>query len=784
MLGDLADVTTDLADAAGPAWPVLRSFLSVNEPTGLPALQDVALERSRLFAGVAHLLQRIGERQPVVAVIEDVHWADASSLDLLTYLTRTARDQRLLIVATFRDREIASPPARALLTELTRVENYSQISLSPLPKADVSQLVRAAYPSIDATHVARVTDVCDGNPFFALELARHPNLETVAPVVQDVLLAALDQLPPNARLVLRVAAVLGENIRHALLAACADLEGDEFALASRELHRRDVLVVQGDSYSFRHALVREVVVADMLPIELVVAHRKAAHGLSQLAGDNQSFGAAQLAHHLVAAGETAAALPAALAAARHARDVYAFTEARLHYDTARQLWRDVPDAESRIGLSYSDLVCEAADSATRSGHTEEVAQTIREALEQESSDTRRARLHLALGRALWAAGDGPGALVAYEQADACLTGDQDDKLRATIQSALANGLLVNGYLSSARDVGERAIQLARASGAISDELHARITRATAVALTDDVEEGATDLRECVARATEIDDFTALVRGYGNLVHVYVVAGRLAEAITAAENGATVCRRYGPLVLIVPTMLENWLYALSRTGRWDEAEALAEEALDQSAAQGMGLVLHHALAEIAVARGDSDRCDQHLSLAGTLHATYDPATVHDEAIIRAERALWRGDPITAEAEVTAALEVVRDRDQRELVVDLCRFALWALADHAVQVRPRRGGTADEQLAARADDFLVLANSAGTADESSLAAMTATCIAEHARVRRADTPEMWEQVASGWRSLSHPYHEAQALWRLAGAHSRSTPGRRARKRCSTR
>jgi DNA-binding CsgD family transcriptional regulator len=143
-------------------------------------------------------------------------------------------------------------------------------------------------------------------------------------------------------------------------------------------------------------------------------------------------------------------------------------------------------------------------------------------------------------------------------------------------------------------------------------------------------------------------------------------------------------------------------------------------------------------------------------------------VHDEAIIRAERALWRGDPEPAEADVAAALAVVRDRDQRELVVDLCRFALWVLADHAIRVRPGRGDK-PEQLGARADDFLELANSAGTLDDqSSLAAMTATCVAEHARVRRADTPEMWEEVAARWRALSHPYHEAQALWRLAGAH----------------
>ena len=187
-----------------------------------------------------------------------------------------------------------------------------------------------------------------------------------------------------------------------------------------------------------------------------------------------------------------------------------------------------------------------------------------------------------------------------------------------------------------------------------------------------------------------------------------------------------------------TMLENWLFALSRTGRWDEAERLAEEALAQTAAHGIGLVLHNALAEIAVARGDDVSCDHHLARAATLVATLDPATVHDGAVIRAERALWRGDPAAAGAEVMAALAVVADRDQRELVVDLCRFGLWALADGTRRSSARKG--ADENRLARADDFRDVAEAAGRRDEtSSLAATTATCLAEHARVRREDTAD---------------------------------------------
>jgi DNA-binding CsgD family transcriptional regulator/tetratricopeptide (TPR) repeat protein len=768
MLGDLETATKRLGEEPGTAWPVLTAPVAVNEPTGLTSLQDVGLARSRLFANVSQLLQRVGEHQPVLAVIEDLQWADASSIDLLTYLVRTVRDHRVLTVATFRDRDIVGPRTPVLLTELTRAENCVQLSLAAMSKVDIGELVRVAHPDVDAARVARVSDACDGNPFFALELARHPDVDSLAPAIQDVLLSELDGMPVDGLSLLRVAAVLGESVEHALLAASVDLGDDEFASAMRELRRRDVIVVHDNGYRFRHALVREVVVSDMLPPELMDAHRRAAQGLREIGADTRPALAARLAHHLVASADKTAALPVALVAARHARKVYAFAEAELHYAIVRELWPNVADAECHLGVTYTGLVCEEAETAAWCGRTEVATHVVREALAHADTDQAQAQLHLALGRALWAAGDGPGALAAYQRANECLVDGDDVRLRVRILTALAIGLLVNGYLSGARDTAGRAIELAGTTDATSDELHARITRASALALSGDVDTGAAELKDCVARATELDDFTALARSYGNLVHVYLVAGRLDEAIAVAEGGAGACRRYGPLVLIVPTMVENWLYALSRTGRWDEAEALAEEALDQSAAHGMGLVLHHALAEIAVARGDDETCDRELALAEALQLTDDPATVHDGAIIRAERALWRGKPEDAEHELTAALEVVKDRDQRELVVDLCRYALWALADQAVKQRPGRGG-ASEAPAARADALLALVDAAGTLDEqTSLAAMTATCRAEHARVRRTDTPEMWDSAAAQWRSMSHPYHEALALWRLAGAH----------------
>ena len=127
---------------AGATWERLRNVLTVSGPSSGVLSPDVGLERSRLFTSVLWVLHTIGEHQPVMLVLEDVHWADSSSLDLLNYLARTAGQERLLIVLTCRDDALGHDAStRRGIRELGRAEMTRDIALTPLGAQEVSQLL-------------------------------------------------------------------------------------------------------------------------------------------------------------------------------------------------------------------------------------------------------------------------------------------------------------------------------------------------------------------------------------------------------------------------------------------------------------------------------------------------------------------------------------------------------------------------------------------------------------------------------------------------------------------
>src|SRR5512139_3199398 len=142
MLSAVARARDDLDELAGATWQRLRAVLTVSETSPGVAPPDVGLARSWLFTSVLQLLHLLGERQLLVCVIEDVHWADSSSLDLLNYLARTAGQERLLLVLTCRDDALAGDPtARRGLRELSRAEMTRDVTLTPLDAAEVAQLL-------------------------------------------------------------------------------------------------------------------------------------------------------------------------------------------------------------------------------------------------------------------------------------------------------------------------------------------------------------------------------------------------------------------------------------------------------------------------------------------------------------------------------------------------------------------------------------------------------------------------------------------------------------------
>ncbi len=190
------------------------------------------------------LLHNLGERQPVLAVVEDIHWADSSSLDLLNYLARTAGQERLLLVLTCRDRDAAlDPTTRKAIGELTRADLSRELRLPPLTADQVKQLLAASDVRLPVTQHDKVVSLCDGNPFIALELAAQDEIEGAhSASLHQALLGPVDELPDDARSALHIAAVLGQYIPHEVLESAIESTGCDVATSLRLLTDRGLLI--------------------------------------------------------------------------------------------------------------------------------------------------------------------------------------------------------------------------------------------------------------------------------------------------------------------------------------------------------------------------------------------------------------------------------------------------------------------------------------------------------------------------------------------------------------
>jgi len=749
-------------------WEMLRAALTVSGPYSGVASPDVGLERSRLFTSVLRVLHNLGEHQPVLAVVEDIHWADSSSLDLLNYLARTAGQERLLLVLTCRDDALARDPnRRKAIGDLSRAGLSRDIALKPLTADQVRQLLATSDVRLPTTQHNTVIDLCDGNPFFALELAARDAIEGAhTEALRHALLGPVDELPDDARFALHVAAVLGQYIPHDVLERSIESTGGNVAANLRLLTERGLLIAEQEQYVFRHAILRESVVREMLHSEQTAAHRAAVLGLRLSRQDGTPAGIAQLAHHLVAAGEYVEALPAVMSAADYARRVYAFAEARRQLSVAREvLWSRVDNPEEISGLSYHDLLCREAEMARWAGQPTGAAELIRKGLlTAPPAGFERARLEHELGEALWAAGDPAASLASYERSEAALeTGPRELALRARVVAALAKGLTVTGQYERARAAAERAITLAGEPGATRDELQARITLATVIARQGDLETGAAQLRQCLSEALAADAFEAVVRCFGNLAFLHSTAGRLGDVLDIAADGAQTCQPFGPLLLVAPTLVENWVHALVATGRWDEAEELAHELQQQWAAEGMALALHLQLAHIAVARGDGASFERQMSIIERFARPDDPYALHDVTAARAENLLWRGHADEAYRITRKSIELLADQDDAGFVVSMCSLALRA---HADLVTSRADRVIRETSMRETAHLLSTAQDAARSDTGALGhAYLVLCEAEAARATMTQSAGPWTKVAAEWQLLECPYPAAYAQWREA-------------------
>jgi predicted ATPase len=417
-------------------------------PRGQPASAG-APGPARMLSLAADAVRAAAGQAPVVVVVEDLHWADASTCDLVSYLARVLRRERVLLLVTVRAEELdPARPVAGLVGELARAPNAERLVLHALDRDEVAAQLRGitGVPP-PATMVDQMVTRAAGNPFFTEELlAAGADAAAMPATVRGVLLTRAAQLPAPGRRVLQAAAVIGRDVPHELLAAVTDPADLDAGLPASVAHR--LLEPHGDGYVFRHPLIQEAVYADVLAAARRDLHARVAAQLeatSVAATVTEMAGhAVQIAFHWRAAGATGRALAAAVRAGGLAAAAHAPAEALAWYEYAAGVWEAVPDAAGVAGIDQVTLTERAAETASVAGDNARAQALARQVLARIDPETEPVRVALRwerLGRFCWLTGDQGASWHAYEQALAIVPADPS-AARARVLAATAQSLIL------------------------------------------------------------------------------------------------------------------------------------------------------------------------------------------------------------------------------------------------------------------------------------------------------------------------------------------------------
>jgi DNA-binding CsgD family transcriptional regulator/tetratricopeptide (TPR) repeat protein len=547
--GGCDNVTT--ADALGPLIDAVPELSTVIE-------DEAELNRLRLF----RRLRAVLSQAPTLLLLEDVHWADEATLDILRYLGRRIEGMPLLVLATFREDEVVgSHPLTVVLGDLATAPGVCRVQLGPLSVAGVSQLVEASGSPLDPEQVHRSTG---GNAFYVTEVLATGE-QSLPATVRDAVLARASRLSPRARQVLAAAAVLGPRAELDLLVAVSG----QPAVAVDECVERGMLVEAGQGWAFRHELARLAVEQTLSPAARTALHAAALRALQASGGDDR-----QLAHHAAGAGNRNHVLVHAPRAAARAARLGAHREAAEQYRLALR-FADPDDAATRAqllaALSYE---CYLTDQLLEAHTTRHAAMELAEQLGDAAAVGTAQRW---LSRLSWFLGRNSDSQRYAELAIATLEPLGDGLELAMAYSNKSQLEMLCGNPAGAVSWGNRTVELAHRIGELVPEIHALNNIGTVLATYGDPLEGSHRLARSLDLALATDAHEHAARAYTNLSSTATKTRRYAEAERHLRAGIEHSTERG---------LDSWrLYmsgvlatSLAEQGRYAEVDEVVRQVL--------------------------------------------------------------------------------------------------------------------------------------------------------------------------------------------------------------
>jgi len=787
-----------LVGAAATA-PGLGRLLPGIEPAG-PAGDN--LDQLQVLDALRAVLVGLSERSPVLLVLEDLHWADRATRDLVAFLARTLRSGRVMLAVSYRSDELhRRHPLRPLLAELVRLSAVERLELAPFTRAELAEHLEAiAGAPLPAEQVEGIHARSEGNPFYAEQLlaaaAGDAQVELPA-TLAEVLLARVQGLSEPAQQVLRVAAVAGRRVPHRLLAGVAGRPEADLERGLHEAVGAGVLTSDAatGSYAFRHALLAEAVYGDLLPGERVRLHAAYARLLAAEPGG----AAAERAHHRLASHDLVGALAASVRAAEEAEAVLAPAEALHHLQRALALWERVPEPSPVAGIDQVELTLRAAAAASAAGEHRRAASLAQGAATTAAAAgdlARAARAYERRGNYLFDAGRIEEALAARARAVELVPAQPPTRLRARVTAAIAQALVNARRRDDARRWCDEALAAARGAGSADEEADVLITLGM-VEQYHDPASARSLFAAARAQAAAAGNLEIELRALYDDAEVAKQLGDLTAAGAGFDDGAELARQHGlGWSRFGIFMRREQLAVRYLTGDWDECERLLAAvpelvttlAAAQVAAPGLGVLVARARPAAPV------RLRQLAGLAGA-----DPFLDRDVAVWEAELAGWQGDLERARSAIRrglAAADAVEIFDQALEGAWVAMNGLSVEADRAEQARAA-GDTAtlaDATAAGRALLERVRADAeqaprAGLAHDVHVRGRLAKAEAEWTRLQGRSDPARWLAAVDAF-SYGNVYAVARCRWRLAealaggGDRERATQAARAAHATATR
>jgi DNA-binding CsgD family transcriptional regulator len=779
----LSELEPDERDAMLKQSPALAGLLASPE-------SDSGGERADILSAVALALDTLAAHQPLLLVVEDAHWADASTRHLLQFLLARRFSNPVSLVVSYRTDDLhRRHPLRAAVAEWSRLPGVRRLELDPLDDTAIGAILRSREATrLSDRGASTIIRRAAGNAFYAEELLDAGLAEGALPEsLADLVLVRLDRLSDEARLVVGAVACAGGPATDVLIAEVAGLDGPRLDEALREAIDHKVLVSHGDSYVFRHALLAEAVHDDLLP-----GQRRRLHSafLGALTGPGGDGPAREVALHAEAAGDLPTAFTASVRAGHDAVRISGYDEAAGHFRHALTLLDAAPDGVDAVGL-----VVDTVDALVASGQLRTATHLIREHLDQlpDSDVTGRGRLLVSLGDTLYYSDADDEALEASGQALEVLP-DEPTTLRAKAEALRARTTATVHRYDEALEHADRAVSIAEMldDRKIVADAQATLTLLLSRSVTGtsprhfkgttprdpaasgvDLDKAKLRYGELIESSRAAGDVHSELRGRQNLAFLYYNDGDLAEAEKMFREGMARAEETGRAW--APYGFDGRFFAAVTAyvrGRWDDTLALG--LVDPTAPTELGDSLDAVGLLVKAARGETPepgeierlRLEWHRDVALAIHS----GTAMIELLGNA------GDIEAATETHDALVDMLGRRWHATLTPGRLRMAALLISQYAA-VAPRRSAAENAEaveravaLAAEVDQVPVEWPTLGLEGH----AWHDRVHAELGRLRWVtgvdpvsahEMEQRWRRVYESFDELGEPYEKARSAARLA-------------------